>query len=121
MADRAKLGDQVTVRYFTAVRDGDSMQRHGGRQMLRFMVGSKDAVPGVSFGVVGMAEGEKKRLTLKPEEAFGRVRGDRIHEISRRRFPSNIRLEVGKWLARVRRNSGRRQRTCRSWMSRHQP
>jgi len=110
MASKAKLGDQVTVQYISAIRDGGTTQQRGDEQLLSFIVGSNQVIPGVSFGVVGMVEGEKKQMSLKPEEAYGQVRGELIKEIPRQRFPSSINLEVGKLLAHVRRNSGHRRR-----------
>ena len=110
MVGRAKLGDRVQVRYVGSLQDGTSTRQLQSRQVLEFRVGSKKVMPGVSLGVVGMAAGESKRVTLKPEEAYGAIRNELIREIPRRRFPSTINLEIGKWLANGRRESGHRRR-----------
>jgi len=110
MINRAKLGDRVRVQYLGLLKDGSVTQRHRGRQVLKFRVGSKKVISGISLGVVGMAEGEKKRLTLEPEDAYGAVRRELIQEIPRQRFPNTLNLSVGKWLTSRAANSDRRRR-----------
>jgi len=38
---------------------------------LRFLAGSNEIIPGWSYGVVGACKGERRRLTIPPEWAFG--------------------------------------------------
>ena len=106
----AKLGDRVRVQYLGLREDGSAIRRSRGRQVLEFTVGSKEVMPGISLGVVGMAEGEQKRLTLQPKDAYGTVRPKLIKEVSRERFPSRLELFVGKRLTATSVNSGRRRR-----------
>lgn len=110
MVHRAKLGDRVLVQYLGLLKNGAGTQPNRGRQVLKFRVGSKKVIAGISLGVVGMAQGEKKRLTLQPDEAYGAVRSELIREIPRQHFPSTPELSVGKWLSSRSRNSDRRQR-----------
>ena len=107
---RAKLGDRVRVQYLGLREDGSAIRHSRGRQVLEFTVGSKEVMPGISLGVVGMAEGEQKRLTLQPKDAYGDVRPGLIKEVSRQRFPSRLELFVGKRLTATSVNSGRRRR-----------
>jgi peptidylprolyl isomerase len=110
MVNRAKLGDRVRVQYLGLLNDGSMAQKHRGRHVLQFRVGSKKVISGISLGVVGMAEGETKRFTLQPRQAYGAVRSDLIREIPRQRFPSTLDLCVGKWLTSGNRNSNHRRR-----------
>lgn len=105
--DRAKTGDHVRVQYFAPPKRGQTAGRPG-RTVLDFTVGSGEVIPGISLGVVGMAEGEKKRLVLQPQDAYGVVRRQLIKEIPRERFPG-LNLRVGKRLATVN-ASGKRRR-----------
>lgn len=107
---RAKLGDVVQVRYVGLRVDGTAAGTHHGPQVLEFAVGSDTVISGISLGVVGMAAGEKKRLTLPPDDAYGDVRRKLIREIPRGRFPPSLDLHVGKGLTLVGKTSGRRQR-----------
>ena len=109
MMPRAKLGDRVQVQYMGTLEDGTAVEFSLGRQVVEFNVGGKEVVPGISFGVVGMAEGEQKRLTLRPGEAYGPVRPKLIREVPRGRFPSGLSLRVGQRLTGTL-TSGRRRR-----------
>ena len=108
--NRAKLGDRVRVQYLGLLKDGTAAERHRRRQVLEFTVGSKEVIAGISLGVVGMAKGEQKRLTLEPKDAYGAVRRKLIREIPRQRFPTHLDLRVGKRLTSIGVNSGRRRR-----------
>ena len=106
----AKLGDRVRVQYVGLLKDGIPIKKRPGERVLDFTVGSKEVIPGISLGVVGMAEGQQKRLTLQPKDAYGTVRLKLIKEISRQRFPSHLDLCMGKRLTSVGVTSGRRRR-----------
>lgn len=106
---QAKLGDRVRVGYLGLLGDGTAVGRDRGRRVLEFTVGGKEVVSGISFGVVGMVEGQEKRLTLAPEEAYGPVRAKLVREVARQRFPSGLGLHVGQRLASTRAGSARRR------------
>ena len=107
---RVKLGDRVRVQYLGLLNDGTAAEKHRGRKVLEFTVGSKEVIPGISLGVVGMAKGEQKRLTLQPQDAYGAVRRKLIKEIPRQRFSTHLDLRVGKRLTSIGVTSGRRRR-----------
>ena len=104
---RAKTGDHVRVQYFAPPKRGETAKRPG-RTVLEFTVGSGEVIPGISLGVVGMAKGERKKLVLQPQDAYGIVRRQLIKEFPRARFPG-LELRVGKRLATVN-ASGKRRR-----------
>jgi peptidylprolyl isomerase len=94
----AKLGDRVKVQYVGLRKDVPGTGRAHKRQVLEFVVGSTDVIPGVSFGVLGMSEGDQKRLTLQPKDAYGSVQRKLIKEVPRQRFPGHLELHVGQRL-----------------------
>jgi FKBP-type peptidyl-prolyl cis-trans isomerase 2 len=106
----AKLGDRVRIQYARLPEHGAAAAKPLRPQVLEFTVGSKDLIPSVSLGVVGMGPGDQKRLTLQPREAYGMLRAGLIREIPRQRFPKHLVLRVGKRLAAVNTASGRRRR-----------
>ena len=79
-------------------------------KVLEFTVGSGDVLPGISLGVVEMAPGDYKQLTLPPHEAYGLVRNRLIREIPRKRFPKHLLLRRGQRLTAISKVSGRRRR-----------
>jgi peptidylprolyl isomerase len=106
---RAKLGDRVRVQYLELLQNGTATKKHHRRQVLQFTVGSKEVIPGISFGIVGMTEGEQRRLTLQARDAYGDVRPKLIKEVPRKRFPAGLRLFVGQRLTAKGVASGRRR------------
>lgn len=91
----AKLGDRVRIQYARVPESRPSSDKARAEKTCEFTVGSKEVFPSLSLGVVGMAPGERKQLTLQPQEAYGPVKAKLIQQIPRQRFPQHIALEVG--------------------------
>jgi peptidylprolyl isomerase len=72
-------------------------------------VGSHAILRGLSLGVIGMTQGELKRLQLQPQDAYGTVEKRLIREIPRAQFPPHLTLRVGKRLTARLRKTGRRR------------
>lgn len=73
----AKVGDFISMNYTGRLENGtvfdsniDPKFGHAG-QPLEFTLGAGQMIPGFDKGVLGMKVGEKKTLTLPPEEAYG--------------------------------------------------
>ncbi|OGZ63304.1 MAG: peptidylprolyl isomerase [Candidatus Staskawiczbacteria bacterium RIFCSPLOWO2_01_FULL_37_25b] len=68
----AKAGDKVTVNYVGALEDGvkfDSSINRG--QPFTFTLGQNSVIQGWEQGLLGMKPGEKRKLTIPPELAYG--------------------------------------------------
>lgn len=105
----AQVGDRVRIQYSTLSR-GSAATRQRKPKSVEFIVGSRDVLHSLSFGVVGMAPGDRKRLTLQPTEAYGVVRKKLIRRVSRDRLPGHLTLRVGQRLTALRGVAGRRRR-----------
>ncbi len=99
----------MRVRY-SRISPGAATNRQPGRKTCEFTVGSSEVFSTLSLGVVGMAPGDRKQLTLQPLEAYGAVRPKLIRHVPRARFPEHLVLHVGKRLAAVQGIAGRRRR-----------
>ena len=69
----AKTGDTVTVNYTGTLTDGTKFDssRNPGRTPFPFTLGQHSVIQGWELGVLGMKIGEKRRLTIPPELAYG--------------------------------------------------
>lgn len=105
----AQIGDQVKVQYLQ-LPPAAATERRKKPKTLVFLVGSRDVFPTLSQGVVGMAPGDRKQLSLPPADAYGAVQSKLIVKIPRARFPQELVLEVGKRLSAVQGLARRRRR-----------
>ncbi len=107
---KAKVGDYVRIEYSGSFKDEKAGLQRLAREVFEFTVGSHEVMPGISKGVIGMVEGERKQLTLQPPDAYGEFHPNRIQEISRQRLPSDVVLKIGKRLTTIGVKSGRRRK-----------
>ncbi len=69
----AKTGDMVTVNYTGTLTDGAKFDSslNPGRTPFQFKLGENLVIQGWELGVLGMKIGEKRKLTIPPELAYG--------------------------------------------------
>lgn len=92
---RAKANDRVKVHYKGSFRDGTVFDSSLGKDPFVFIIGKGAVIPGFENSVVGMRAGDKKTVTVQPEEAYGPHREDLCAVIARSRIPENIKLRPG--------------------------
>lgn len=67
---QAKMGDRVRIEYARLRTRNAVLYRAKVPKVLDFTVGSSEIVSSVSKGVLGMAAGDSKRVTLEPNESY---------------------------------------------------
>ncbi len=92
---KAEDGDIVRVHYTLSLEDGTKFDSSAGELPFEFMVGRGNVLPAFEGSVIGMAEGETKRLTVPPERAYGHYRDDLVYVIEKHLLPPDIEPEVG--------------------------
>lgn len=90
-----KSGDTVKIHYTGTLADGSVFDSSEGREPLEFTVGSGQIIPGLDTAMPGMSEGEKKRVEVPADQAYGPVNEDARQAVPRAEFPDNIPLEQG--------------------------
>jgi peptidylprolyl isomerase len=101
-------GDRVRVHFIQRTHRGDTSSSRG-RAPLELTVGTEHRrLPGLGLALVGLNEGERVRLLVPPEQAYGRSRPERVRRLARARFPDDEVLAVGSRV-RVTDRKGRRR------------
>lgn len=95
---QAKIGDNVKVHYTGKLADGSVFDSSKEREPLGFSLGAGTIIPGIENCVIGMKPGDKKKIVLPPEEAFGHRREDLIAKLEKSDIPKSIEPFVGKQL-----------------------
>ncbi|MBW7891109.1 MAG: peptidylprolyl isomerase [Chitinophagaceae bacterium] len=92
---QAKKGDLVKVHYTGRLTDGSQFDSSAGREPLEFTVGAGQMIKGFDTGVEGMAIGEKKSITVPPEEGYGLRNEESVIEFPAEQIPADMKLEEG--------------------------
>lgn len=93
--NKVKTGDTVTVHYTGTLDNGDvfDSSRNEGREPFSFKVGANEVIPGFEAGLIGLAEGETKSITIEVADAYGEYEERMVFEAPLERLPEGV--EVG--------------------------
>lgn len=92
---KAKKGDTVKVNYTGRSEDGTVFESSIGLVPLVFTIGSDEVVEGFEEAVLGMRPGEKKIVTVQPEEGFGLYDESLVFEVGTEELPEGVAPHVG--------------------------
>jgi len=93
---QVKKGDSVKVHYVGTLNDGNEFDNSYKRGItLDFTVGEGKMIKGFDSAILDMEVGQKKTVTLKPEEAYGHRVDEAIRKFSKEVFPEGSQLEKG--------------------------
>ncbi len=81
-------GDTVRIHYTGKLEDGTQFDSSEGRDPLQFTAGSSELIPGVSQAVIGMETGEKKTVTIPPDEGYGPRQEGLVITVKREQIPA---------------------------------
>ncbi|MEP2716040.1 peptidylprolyl isomerase [Pseudophaeobacter sp.] len=90
-----KNGDTVRIHYTGTLTDGSVFDSSEGRDPLEFTVGTGQVIAGMDAGLPGMVVGDKKRLEIPAEDAYGPLNPEARQAIPREGIPDDIPLELG--------------------------
>jgi FKBP-type peptidyl-prolyl cis-trans isomerase SlpA len=89
---------KIKFHYSVAIEDGTIVDSTIDESPLEVQLGSGELLPKLEEGLVGMAQGEEKQITLLPEDAFGPVLEDAITEIPRGNIELDESVEEGMYI-----------------------
>ena len=77
------MNDTVTVHYTGSFTDGTIFDSSMDREPFEFTVGQGMVIPGFENGIIGMNEGDSKKINIAAEDAYGLHREDLLAVIER--------------------------------------
>jgi peptidylprolyl isomerase len=83
-------GDTVRIHYTGRFENGTVFDSSKEREPLEFVAGGPGVIQGVSRGVIGMAEGDTKTVTVPPEEAYGDRNPALEQSVPRAQLPDEV-------------------------------
>ena len=95
MAKVAKRGDSIKVHYTGRFENGQVFDSSIGRDPIEFEIGAGMIIRGFENAVISMKPGEKKTVTVLPEDGYGNYDENLLLEMPKDKIPGNINLEVG--------------------------
>lgn len=87
-------GKEVSLEYTLWLDEKTAVDSNVGGEPLHYVVGSGGLVPGVEKALIGMHVGERKSVTVPPEEGYGERVKDAYQEVSKDQIPADA-MEVG--------------------------
>lgn len=90
-----KSGDNVSIHYTGTLADGSVFDSSEGRDPLAFEVGSGMIIPGLDVALPGMKVGDKKKVEIDSDQAYGPVHEEARQTVPRTELPDEIPLEIG--------------------------
>jgi peptidylprolyl isomerase len=93
--EHVENGDTVKLNYVGKLEDGTVFDSSATGEPIEFTVGSAMIIPGLEKGIMGMAVGETKTITIPAEEAYGPPRPELVMKVPKDKLPQDVELEVG--------------------------
>ncbi len=87
-------GKNVSIEYTLTLEDKSVIDSNVDAEPLSFVLGSHEIIPGLENALEGMRVGESKKVTVKPEDAYGLVSKDAVSEVKKEQVPQDA-LQVG--------------------------
>jgi FKBP-type peptidyl-prolyl cis-trans isomerase SlyD len=88
----------VSLEYTLKSPDGKIIETSKGKEPLKYIHGQRMMIPGLERELSGMKVGGEKHVTVKPEDAYGKVDPNAVQEFPKDQIPPNG-LQVGAVLA----------------------
>lgn len=91
----AQKGDTVKVYYKGQIEDGTEFAVSDNPGPIELTIGDGTTLPGFENGLIGMTVGDKRIITVPPEEGFGHKDQDLVFQVNKDNFPPHMDLHEG--------------------------
>jgi peptidylprolyl isomerase len=95
---KAKKGNTVRIHYIGKTADDAVFSSSIPGEPLELVIGNSAELSVFQKWVIGMEEGEKRTITVPPEEAFGQRQNELVTAVNKSALPDNIVPTLGQLL-----------------------
>lgn len=89
-----KKGSKVSINYTLKV-DGNVVDTSEGKEPLSYTQGSGQIIPGLEKQLEGMKKGDKKNVTVTPQDGYGDRNPNSVQKVSKDAFQNTDKLKLG--------------------------
>ena len=93
-------GSSVKIEYTLKDDKGALLDTNAGKEALAFTQGAHQIIPGLDKALLGMKVGDSKKVTVKPEDAYGAVDPKAEAEVPKDSLPQGAAVVGTRLLAR---------------------
>ena len=87
-----KEGSRVKLEYTLTDDAGKVLDSNKGAEPFAYTHGSRQIVPGLESSLAGLRAGDTKKVTVKPEDGYGKVDPKAEIEVGRERVPADVKV-----------------------------
>lgn len=85
-------GKTISMEYTLTLENKEVIDTNVGRKPLKFVQGSHEIIPGLEMALEGMKAGERKQVTVAPEQGYGPRDPQAIQEVPIDQIPPEARI-----------------------------
>jgi len=85
----------IGFHYTLTDKSGTVLDSSVGDEALFFLENSQQIIPGLEAAIALMNVGDKKKIEVKAQDAYGEVNADLVVKVKRTQFPPDANLQVG--------------------------
>ena len=95
MSNQIANGKVVNLLYSLKNSEGEVLDRADQEAPFTYLHGAQQIVPGLETALEGLKVGDKKQVTVAPEDGYGELNEELKLTVSRTQFPADANLEPG--------------------------
>jgi len=95
---QAKVGDTVRIQYTGFLDDFTAFDSTDSTGPLEFTLGKEMVIPGFEKTILEMNEGDTKRFSVPPQDAYGHYMQSLVAVVNKSQIPPNITPYIGMML-----------------------
>ncbi|MGQ9543369.1 MAG: FKBP-type peptidyl-prolyl cis-trans isomerase [Candidatus Bathyarchaeia archaeon] len=88
-------GDKVTIHYTAKLESGEIVENTHTTGPITFEVGKGKLLPSLEEALIGLEKGDRKEVTLSPEEGFGEWKEDYLQEVPKTMLTVGFNPSIG--------------------------